>query len=324
MGDWRKTGLTQERKGKMTEQKQLNVLLIGGSGFLSGTLAREAVRQGHQVWAVTRGQRPAPEGVQTLTADRKDQAAFQQAIEQAGVNWDLVVDCIAFDAEDTRQDVDVFRDRSRQLVMISTDFVYDPQRRIFPQPEIGPYFQTEGYGGKKRAAELALTRADVGPLVWTILRPGHIYGPGSRLGCLPEAARDPQLIQKLRQGETLRLVGGGYFLQQPVFVQDLARTILSCAGNPAVYGQIFNVAGPEMVEARQYYKIIADVLETQLVIAELPVYDYRLVHPESEPFLAHRIYDLTQLRTSGASVPGTTLEDGLRQQVESLLAAEEG
>ena len=36
----------------------MKVLVIGGSGFLSGTLARTALSQGHQVWTITRGQRP--------------------------------------------------------------------------------------------------------------------------------------------------------------------------------------------------------------------------------------------------------------------------
>jgi nucleoside-diphosphate-sugar epimerase len=164
----------------------LNILLIGGSGFVSGTLARLAVAEGHTVWAVTRGQRPLVDSVTPLVADRKDNAAFASAIAQADTTWDLVVDCIAYGPEDMQQDVDIFRERAKHLVFISTDFAYDPQSRRFPQTEDEADYLTHSYGGKKREAELVLAGADTGKMRWTVLRPCHIYGPGSLLGCLPE------------------------------------------------------------------------------------------------------------------------------------------
>ena len=82
-----------------------NVLIIGGSGFLSGAVARAALAQGRAVWTVTRGQRPAVPGATSLIADRNDAPAFAQAIADAGVTWDLVVDCIAYTAAHMEQDL---------------------------------------------------------------------------------------------------------------------------------------------------------------------------------------------------------------------------
>src|SRR5262245_58255017 len=53
------------------------ILILGGSGFLSGTMAREAVGEGHEVWVVTRGQRPLLAEVQAIVADRKERDAFR-------------------------------------------------------------------------------------------------------------------------------------------------------------------------------------------------------------------------------------------------------
>jgi nucleoside-diphosphate-sugar epimerase len=92
-----------------------------------------------------------------------------------------------------------------------------------------------------------LIAAGTSALPWTIVRPCHIYGPASQLGCLPCHSRDAQLIARLRAGQPLQLVGGGYFLQQPLLAADLAQTILSMAGRQSTYGQIYGVAGPEIV-----------------------------------------------------------------------------
>ena len=298
----------------------MRILLIGGSGHVSGAVARAAVDAAHEVWAITRGRRPLPEGARPLIAERHDDAAMTAALEAAGGHWDLAVDCIGFNAEDVRQDLRLLRHRAAHFVFISTDFVYDPALRRFPQPEAAEGYETaQAYGRDKRRCELALLDGDAGAMAWTIVRPCHIYGPTSELGCLPMHGRDPQLIARLRAGEALRLVGGGYFLQQPVCADDLARTILSVAASPRAARAIVNVAGPDIIESRHYYRIIAEALGVPLTIEEVPVADYRREHPEAAPFRCHRIYDLRALRACGLAVPATPITDGLRRHVEALL-----
>jgi nucleoside-diphosphate-sugar epimerase len=313
-------GARRRNKGYATMTDQiLKILLIGGSGFVSGTLAQKALAAGHQLWAVTRGQRALADGVKPITVDRSERAAFAEALAAQSTDWDLVVDCIGYSAADAEQDLTLFRERARHFVFISTDFVYDPARRIFPQPEDAAHYLADGYGDKKRQAELVFVEGDAGPMQWTVVRPCHIYGPGSLLGCLPEHGRDPQLIERIRRGDRLRLVGGGHFLQQPIFAADLAETILSCAGNGAAHTGIFNVAGPDIVESRRYYEIIGEILGQTVEIEEIPVEAYRAAHPDRGSFLCHRIYDLGSLAHSGLAVPATPLEAGLRAHVQSLL-----
>jgi len=295
------------------------ILIVGGSGFLSGTLARTAVARGHKVWTVTRGQRPLPDGVTGLTVDRHDRGAFEQIVAGAGIHWDLVVDCIGFVPADVQQDIAAFRDRARHLVFVSTDFVYDPHRRGLPQGEQDAHYVSQGYGANKRLCELELSTSDTGDMAWTVVRPTHIYGPGSELGCLPLHSRDPQLIARLKAGQFLRLVAGGRFLQQPILARDLAELILSLGGHPNTFGQIFNAAGPDIIESLDYYRIIAEILGVGLKIEEIPVSRHLTAKPESVPFLCHRFYDLSKLAASGAAVPGTPVEQGLREHVESLL-----
>jgi nucleoside-diphosphate-sugar epimerase len=299
----------------------MKILLIGGSGFVSGTLAELALAAGHTVWAVTRGQRALAGGVTPIVADRRDRPAFAAAIAAQTQQWDLVVDCIGFDVADAEQDIAVFRDLAKQLVFISTDFVYDPARRAFPQTEESNHYLSDGYGGKKRQCELLLQQSDTGTMAWTVVRPCHIYGPGSLLGCLPLHGRDPELLAKLQRGEPLTLVGGGHFLQQPIYAADLARTILSCAGNTNSYGQIYVTAGPDIVESKDFYQIIGEILGVAVKFEELPVQQFLAEQPDRASFCCHRIYDMSKLRAHGLYVPDTPLAAGLRTHVESMITA---
>jgi len=261
----------------------MKLLLLGGSGHVSGAIARTALQSSTEVWAVTRGRRPLPAGVRPLVADRTQPGELERAV--AGQTWDAVVDCIAYDEPDIRQDLALFRGRTGRFIFISTDFVYDPRRRRFPQPVEADHWAVGAtgslsYGQKKRNAELALIRGAGDDLEWTIFRPCHIYGPTSELGCLPLHGRDPQLIQRLRTGEPLTLVGGGHFLQQPILAADLARTVLSAVGQPRARNRIFNLAGPDILESRDYYRIVAEALCVEITVREQPRADHLAAHPE--------------------------------------------
>jgi nucleoside-diphosphate-sugar epimerase len=300
-----------------------NLLIIGGSGFVSGTLARRALSAGWQVWVVTRGQRPLPEGAHAIVADRKETEKFEAAVEEAMQtaavdDFDLVADCIGYDPEDAIQDVAVFAERARQLVFVSTDFVFDPAHRRFPQSEVSEHYLADNYGGKKRLCELELMQGDTRDMKWSVVRPCHIYGPGSQLGCLPEHGRDKQLLGRMRAGGTLRLVGGAHFLQQPILARDLADLMLGFAGRPDLHERIFQAAGPDIVESVTYYQMIADILKVKLHVEEVAVDRFLADNPASAPFLCHRIYDLANLRQSKLPVPATPLAEGLAEQVTAL------
>ena len=293
------------------------LLIIGGSGFVSGTLAQSAVAAGWEVTAVTRGVRPLPQGVSAIRVDRNDEAVFAEAILAREAEWDLVVDAICYSPVHARQDVRLFSGKTRNFVFISTDFVYDPAQRRVPQLVRGAAYAAEGYGGLKRQAEVIFESADADALPWTIFRPNHIYGPGSLPGCLPLHSRDPDLLNSIRQGRPLRLVGGGKFLQQPLFAQDLAATVLAVGGSSAARRRICNLTGPETVPSVRYYEILGEILECEIEVVPVDAAQFIRENPDKAPFCCDRVYDLAELKATGLPLPATPLATGLRVQVAS-------
>jgi len=93
--------------------RSLKILVIGGSGFVSGTVARTAVACGHKVWAVTRGEKSLPDSVVGLKADRHQIEHFNRVICETKTHWDLVVDCIGFEPKDAETDIQLLGVTSR-------------------------------------------------------------------------------------------------------------------------------------------------------------------------------------------------------------------
>lgn len=321
-------------------------LIIGGSGGLSGRLATMAQKE-YDVWVLTRGKRPLPNGVHPLTADRNDPAAFLHALRSQEftlpqsqnlppaeatnpqpANWDVVFDCICMNELHAKQDLEVLSNFTDRLVVISTDSVYDPAHKRTPQTEDGIFIEESGspeecsYAGNKRRMEHVFLDAfaqSPGTLHTTIFRPGHIYGPGFLLGCFPEHSRQATLPELIVRGETINLIGNGIYLTQPIFVDDLAQAMLDCADCPDTFNQIFCIGGPEAVENRRYYEIIGEILGTTTRIREIPLTGYVEAHPEYAGHLCHRIYDLSKLKNAGVPLPSTSLEEGLRKHLQSYI-----
>ena len=304
----------------------MKLLILGCTGFVSGHLARIALESGHEVWTVTRGNRPAISGVHALTGDAHDAASLRSVLSFAGVRWDAALDCICYTAETARTDCMVLPDFTARLIVISTDSVYHPAFKRVPQDERGVYLHDGGYGSCKRQMEevfLDMAAHGSGGFSWTIFRPGHIFGPGSQLGCYPEHTRQKDLMARMRRGEPLRLVGGGKFLIHPIYVDDLCRAMLGCVDQPKAYNEIFCIGGPEIIANAAYFEILAELLNVPARIEEVPLEGYLAAHPQYSGHLCDRAYTLNKLQAAGIPLPQTTLREGLKKQVDWLMTQEE-
>lgn len=313
-----------ERVTVLTPQR-LRLLIIGGSGFVSGALARAAVNAGHQVTAVTRGIRPLPEGVRALRLDRDTPGALQQALAEErrrlGDNalYDLVVDCIARTPEHARQDLDLFGGTGEQLLLLSSDLVYEPEQRSYPQREAhAAFISGSGAAAQMRQCEELFLQARANGITnWCIFRPTAVIGAGGSLALAPElqSFTEAELRAALTAGTPLNLVGGGRRLLQPLAVSDLAELILACPKLPELSAKCFDCAGPEVLELRQLLQMAAEFFRGSCVINELPFAESAASHPEWRPALCHRIYSHCALRAAGFPVPHTTPADALQQQL---------
>ncbi len=294
----------------------MKLLILGGSGQLSGRTAELALAQGHDVWTLTRGIRLLPEGVHSLVADRSDDDAFRAALESAHTCWDACIDCTAFNRHAADQCAAIVSQYTERFVVVSTDSVYDPNFKEVPQSESNEhYLHDGGYGASKRLMEEGYIASGVN---CTIFRPGHIFGAGFQLGCYPEHSRQPDLLAHMRSGKALRLVRGGEFLIHPIFVDDLALAMLDCIDKPAAFRQIFCIGGPEAVTNADYFRLLGQLIGVDVVIEPIPLAGYLEAHPQYSGHLCHRCYDMTKLQNAGVRVPCTSLEDGLREQIAWL------
>jgi nucleoside-diphosphate-sugar epimerase len=92
---------------------KLRVLFIGGSGVISSACSRIAVESGIELSVLNRGRstvRPLPPGVSMLRADIREPESVRD--ETRDLEFDAVVDWVAFTPEHVRTDLGLFRGRT--------------------------------------------------------------------------------------------------------------------------------------------------------------------------------------------------------------------
>lgn len=154
-----------------------DVLVLGGTGWLSGRIAEKWADAGASVTCLARGGRDAPYGTTLVVGDRDEPDAYAAV---AGRDWDEVVD-ISSDPLHVDAALEALAPRTRHWTYISTVSVYasNDEPAADESAELlapaGPDAE-EDYGRAKVRAE-ASVRSTVGHRA-AVVRPGLIVGPG--------------------------------------------------------------------------------------------------------------------------------------------------
>jgi len=244
----------------------LKVLFIGGTGIISSACTRLAVARGMDMYLLNRSKtttRPIPEGVRLLQGDIREPASVENALGK--MNFDVVVDWVAFTPEHIETDLALFRGRTGQYIFISSASAYQKPVANLPITESTPLHNPYwAYSRNKIACEERLVlayRSEAFPM--TIVRPSHTYDCTS----LPPDG-GYTVIDRMRKGKKVIVHGDGTTLWVLTHHTDFAKGFLGVMGNNHAIGDAYHITSDELLTWNQIYTILAHaagVEEPQLV-----------------------------------------------------------
>jgi nucleoside-diphosphate-sugar epimerase len=242
------------------EAAQVRICITGASGFIGRRLAERWRASGAEVVGVDRAADPE-HGV--VAGDISRPGPWQGAAE----GCDIVVhtaalvgmpsDTSAFwavNVRGTRLALEAARDAgARRFVHLSSvvtfglDFPDNVDER-WPVAPVGV-----AYVDTKIASEQVVLQAGAaGELPVTVVRPGDVYGPGSR----PWTLMPVELIAARR----LALPARGRGIHSPVYVDDLVDGIIGAARAETAAGQVITLSGGVGVEIKEFFDHYARML----------------------------------------------------------------
>ena len=173
-----------------------------------------------------------PDGVTELRGDVRDAASVRKAVD--GLDFDSVVDFVAFTPDHVRADLELFRGRTRQYVFISTASAYQTPPSRLPVTEStplrNPYWQ---YSRDKIACEdlLVAEYRDNG-FPATIVRPSHTYDATKTV-----LSGGWTSLARMLAGKPVIVHGDGTSLWTVTHHTDFARAFVPLLGHPRTLGR---------------------------------------------------------------------------------------
>jgi nucleoside-diphosphate-sugar epimerase len=295
-----------------------NILLIGGTGIIGSAMVKEATRRGFDVTVITQEKsKHLPKKVKQLVLNRHNRNKFREAVTQLHTQWDIVFDIYAYDEKDAKQTYDCFKASAKHIFVLSTTLVYDRSKpnkgAIKPSSRLAKMGIMGGYVDHKLKLEQFWRQ--VTDVNWTILRPYHIIGSGSLLGCVPLHNRDPKLLQRMRNGNALTICNGGTLELNFIHPKDIAKIILKAYGNKKTFSKAYNTVNPAVITAHRYFKMIGDILKTKAIIKNKPIAEIWCEKAGWELTTLPHLYDVTDLQKDIGFTPNIPLRAAIKDAI---------
>ena len=221
------------------------ILVTGATGYTGRFLMQHLLRTGRPLRCLVRPTSELAElerwGVEIWTGDlakpeeiRGAFAGVKQVVHLAHIRYTpTVVDCLS--------------DSVEQAVLVSS------LRRFsqIPSSSVDEVIEGEDYAVQHS-------------IRCTILRPSMIYGPG-------DDRNISRLVAHLRRYPWIPVFGSGDYLQQPVYVEDVAGSILTALQSPQTIGKSYALAGLEALAYNRLIDLVGAAIGVKPVKIHLPV-----------------------------------------------------
>ena len=253
-----------------------SAMVIGGTGFIGRALTRELVARGNDVRVISRGRQgpfaDLPDQIETVSLSLRDTDGLAQAMAGIDTVYNLARSTDSNWEDCLQNDVAVAEGIGkaalsagvRRLVYTGTIASFDmsdPALTITDAtPLPGEMEDRNLYARSKAECEsrlMALHRKSGLPLV--IARPGIVLGAGGPL--------QHWGIGRWHGAGAVRLWGNGRNPLPFVLIGDCVDGLIRCAEAEGIEGRAFNLVGPPILSARDYFDAIHDRLGARIRVS---------------------------------------------------------
>ena len=216
----------------------MRVLVIGGTGFVGASLARELVDRGHDVTVLSRSPDDAdadrPAGVRTVAGDVTDYESIESAFEGRDAVVNLVALSPLFEPKGGKRMHERVHLGGTENVVRAAEA--HGVSRLVQLSALGadPDGPTAYIRAKGRAEEV-VRKSD---LDWVVVRPSVVFGAGSEF---------LDFTRKLTTPYVTGLPGGGKTRFQPLWVEDLTPMLADAVESDEHAERTYELGGPDVL-----------------------------------------------------------------------------
>lgn len=250
----------------------MNILIIGGTGFISTRVAEKLLSKGHRLTLLVRGKTKSNlithQNLNFVYGNRNDKKLLSDLINKQ--KFDVVYDMIAYNETDSQTAIDIFRNKIGRFIHCSTISVYMIQEKVkIPVTEdqinlpLMQEFKRSPFGW-----DYGINKIKCENVLWhnyqekdfpvSMLRPIYVSGPKD------PARRDWFWIERILDAKPLLVPGDGNYKFQQVYVDDVAEAFCKIIETNKSIGEAYNVTGEEIFTLNEYLLRLMNLLKKKV------------------------------------------------------------
>lgn len=281
-----------------------SILVMGGTTFVSSSLAKYLISKGYTVDILTRGCKQVEyDGFREhLICDRKLKNKMEEVLRER--KYEFIFDISAY----TREDVEILLcsiDKTvlKKYIFCSSGAVYKPSNVSIKECfEKGENPNWGKYGTNKKEAEDFIINSGV---TYSIFRPTYIYGENNNL------YREAYFFDRINNNKVIPVPFGNDIRTQFIHIDDMVR-VFESAMKDINKSNIYNVTNPEIISWEKFISKCGEVIGKESIIKKI---DVKQVDLEPRAYFPFRdvtyMLDIKKLEENGLHIPTISLEEGL-------------
>lgn len=250
----------------------MKVMLIGGTGVLSKDIAKQSIESKADLYMINRGKRLqyAPTGAHIIVGDINDPAKIKNDLR--GLEFDVVVDFLSYTPKQLSRTLELFRDRCKQYIFISSATAYSketPEVLITEKTHLTNYDWE--YAKNKILCEKMLEEEyRIHGLQYTIVRPYITYGTTRIPFALISKSKQWTLVDRILNDKPVVIWDDGKSLCTLTHTEDFAKGVVGLFGNPKAMGQAFHITSDEHLSWQEVLEKIGEAVGKKVKIIYIP------------------------------------------------------
>lgn len=230
--------------------KQLKILLLGGTGAIGSHLSEILSTQGHLIFITSRKNRVENLNIKYIKGNAQDFSFLSRLLAQN--EYDVCVDFMSYATHEFSKRVELLLDSVGQYVYISSARVYSNSNDIITEdpPRLldvirdKDFLGTDEYSLAKARQENLLFKTN--KTNWTIIRPYITYSENRlQLGVME---KEQWLYRALNGRKIVFSSDIGEHYTTLTYGKDVASGIAAICGQPRALSEVFNVTTSESVK----------------------------------------------------------------------------
>jgi nucleoside-diphosphate-sugar epimerase len=253
---------------------QKKILMLGGTGTLSKTIAIDAYNMGHDVTVLNRGRHGdlLPEKIEKIKGDFYNIDSIQKCLNSK--KFDIIIDFLSRKRNDIERIFPILANKCTQYVFISSCCVFRRSPEDFPIVEDSPKPNTDWkYNVEKFEAEQSLMKlsTEYKSCNYTIVRPYITYDEHRiPIAIAPSYAFHQTIIERIKHGKPMLVIDDGQAISTVTYVEDFAKGVLGLLGNSLAYNEDFNVVGDFQYTHKEILETLYEKLGSKPNIVAIP------------------------------------------------------